>query len=98
MEEMKWFLTQEVAGEAGFEDLTALTQVKLPTRAKLELARNYWDEMGRGNARGMHGPLLAMLANRLGLEPRDETTVWDRLLLLIQWRVSQQTGATPITR
>jgi hypothetical protein len=98
MEEMKWFLTQEVAGEAGFEDLTALTQVKLPTRAKLELARNYWDEMGRGNARGMHGPLLAMLANRLGLEPRDETTVWDRLLLRIQWRVSQQTGATPITR
>jgi hypothetical protein len=61
-EEMKWFLTQEVAGEAGFEDLTALTQVKLPPRAKLELARNYWDEMGRGNAKGMHGPLLATLA------------------------------------
>ena len=81
MEEMKWFLTQEVAGEAGFEDLTALTQVKLPTRAKLELARNYWDEMGRGNAKGMHGPLLAMLANRLGLEPRDETTVWESLAL-----------------
>src|SRR5208337_1328966 len=50
LDQMKWFLTQEVAGEAGFEDLTALTQVRLPTRVKLELARNYWDEMGRGQA------------------------------------------------
>ena len=50
--------TQEAAGEAGFDDLVAMTQVKLPTRAKLELARNYWDEMGRGNPKGMHGPML----------------------------------------
>src|SRR4029450_12082198 len=28
MAEMRWFLTQEIAGEAGFEDLTALTQVR----------------------------------------------------------------------
>ncbi len=81
MDAMKWFLTQEVAGEAGFEDLTALTQVKLPVRPKLELARNYWDEMGRGNAKGMHGPLLETLAHRLGLEPSVETTVWESLAL-----------------
>ena len=81
MEEMRWFLTQEVAGEAGFEDLSALTQVKLPVRPKLEIARNYWDEMGRGNAKGMHGPLLETLAERLGLEPRVETTVWEALAL-----------------
>ena len=49
LEELRWFLEQEAAGEAGFDDLVAYTQVKLPTRAKLELARNYWDEMGRGN-------------------------------------------------
>ena len=35
IEEMKWFLTQEVEGEAGFEDLTALTQVKLPPPGKI---------------------------------------------------------------
>lgn len=75
LEEMKWFLTQEVAGEAGFEDLTAITQVKLPPRAKLELARNYWDEMGRGNAKGMHGPLLESMARHLELRPTFETTV-----------------------
>ena len=81
MAEMKWFLTQEIAGEAGFEDLTALTQVRFPTRPKLELARNYWDEMGRGNPKGMHGPLLERLAVSLGLQPRVETTVWESLAL-----------------
>jgi hypothetical protein len=81
LEQMKWFLTQEVAGEAGFEDLTALTQVKLPTRPKLELARNYWDEMGRGKPKGMHGPLLETLAHRLRLQPAIESTVWESLAL-----------------
>ena len=81
MDEMRWFLTQEVAGEAGFEDLSALTQVKLPQRPKLEIARNYWDEMGRGNPKGMHGPMLEVLSERLGLEPRIETTVWEALAL-----------------
>ena len=49
LDQMKWFLAQEVVGEAGFEDLTALTQVRLSSQPKLEMARNYWDEMGRGN-------------------------------------------------
>ncbi len=81
MEEMRWFLQQEVAGEAGFEDLTALTQVRLATQPKLELARNYWDEMGRGNAKGMHGPMLEHLSVRLDLKPAIETTVWESLAL-----------------
>ena len=80
-DQVLWFLHQEVAGEAGFDDLVALTQVRLPTRPKLELARNYWDEMGRGQAKGMHGPMLARLAKSLGLAPRPETTVWQSLAL-----------------
>jgi hypothetical protein len=81
MDQMKWFLTQEVAGEAGFEDLTALTQLKLPSRPKLELARNYWDEMGRGNPKAMHGPLLSGLAEHLELEPLPDTTPTESLTL-----------------
>ena len=80
-DQMQWFLTQEVAGEAGFEDLSALTQVKLPMQAKLEIARNYWDEMGRGNPKGMHGPLLEALAVHLKLQPTIENTVWESLAL-----------------
>lgn len=81
LEEMRWFLLQEVAGEAGFEDLVALAQVKMPDRPKLELARNYWDEMGRGNLSGMHGPMLARLADHLNLYPEIERTVWPSLAL-----------------
>lgn len=79
-DEMRWFLGQEVAGEAGFEDLVALAQLKLPARAKLELARNYWDEMGRGREGGMHGPMLARLAEQLQLGDFDDV-VWEAVAL-----------------
>lgn len=81
LEEMQWFLLQEVAGEAGFEDLVAYAQVKMPTRPKLELARNYWDEMGRGSEGGMHGPMLEKLAVALDLHPTVDSTVWPSLAL-----------------
>ncbi len=81
LDQMRWFLTQEAAGEAGFEDLLAYAQVRMPERAKLEFARNYWDEMGRGNAKGMHGPMLHRLVAALELKPRIERTVWESLAL-----------------
>jgi len=81
VEQMRWFLTQEAAGEAGFDDLVALAQVKLPTPAKLELARNYWDEMGRGHEGGMHGPMLDGVVRELALKPAIDETVWPSLAL-----------------
>jgi hypothetical protein len=80
-EDIKWFLHQEVAGEAGFEDLLAITQVKMPECAKLEMARNYWDEMGRGAAKGMHGPMLARLAAYFELAPSSRNVVPESLAL-----------------
>ena len=81
-EEMNWFLEQEAAGEAGFDDLVALAQVKVPVdQAKLELASNYWDEMGRGNEKGMHGPMLNRAVQTLGLKPTIEGTLWPSLAL-----------------
>lgn len=74
---LRWFLKQEVSGEAGFEDLVALTQLRMPQQAKLELARNYWDELGRGAARGMHGPMLHALAVALRLDELDAPIVWE---------------------
>lgn len=81
LEQMRWFLGQEVAGEAGFDDLVALTQVKLPAGPKLELARNYWDEMGQGHASAMHGPMLSRLAAELGLVESEQEPVWESLAL-----------------
>lgn len=79
--DMLWFLTQEVAGEAGFDDLLAMTQVKMPVTAKLEMARNYWDEMGRGNSKGMHGPMLERLAHHIEVNPTPESVIPDALAL-----------------
>lgn len=81
LQQMRWFLQQEVAGEAGFDDLLALTQVRMPLRAKLELARNYWDEMGRGREPAMHGPLLTNLARALEIDFDPRRTVWEALAL-----------------
>ena len=81
MGQMCWFLQQEAAGEAGFDDLVAMTQVKLPTQAKLELARNYWDEMGRGHENSMHGLMLEKTVKDLHLAPTIEDTVWESLAL-----------------
>jgi hypothetical protein len=81
MAQMRWFLAQEIAGEAGFDDLTALTLPRMPVRPKLELARNFWDEMGRGNARGMHGPMLEDLADWLRLNDDPPPPVWQSFAL-----------------
>lgn len=77
--DMCWFLRQEMAGEAGFDDLVALSQLKLPAQAKLEMARNYWDEMGQGHAGGMHGPMLQRLGDCLPAQL--SSTVWESLAL-----------------
>ena len=79
--QMRWFIEQEVAGEAGFDDLLALTQVKMPETAKLEMARNYWDEMGRGTSKGMHGPMLECLARHLEVHPTPDNVIPEALAL-----------------
>ena len=81
LQQMRWFLTQEAAGEAGFDDLLAYTQVKLPAQAKLECARNYWDEMGHGKQSAMHGQMLERIVDQLNLQPQIDTTVWQALAL-----------------
>lgn len=85
LDQLRWFLRQEVAGEAGFDDLVALTQLGMPDQAKLELARNYWDEMGRGHASAMHGPMLARLARVFeidqSIDPVPEAVALSNLLV-----------------
>jgi hypothetical protein len=83
LDDMRWFVFQELSGEAGFDDLVALAQLGLPPRAKLEMARNYWDEMGRGQERAMHGPMLERLAEELDVAElaRRSQPVWESLAL-----------------
>ncbi len=37
--------------------------------------------MGRGNAKGMHGPMLARLVDSLSLDPTIDGTAWESLAL-----------------
>lgn len=88
--ELTWFLGQEVAGEAGFDDLLALAQLQMPDAVKLEMARNFWDEMGRGRSSGMHGPMLAALAEGLTVRLPREKIVWEsqalsNLMVALAW-------------
>jgi hypothetical protein len=51
------FLALEGGPDGGFDDLVALCQVGLSGEPKLELARNYWDELGTGSLAAVHTAL-----------------------------------------
>jgi len=61
------FIELEGGPDGGFDDLVAICQVGLDGEAKLELARNYWDEMGRGAATEVHTELHGRLKAALGI-------------------------------
>src|SRR4051812_23245299 len=71
------FLNLEGGPDGGFDDLVALCQVGLGGRPKVELATNYWDEMGNGEVEGVHTDLHRLLAGALDLRavPRAEQPV-----------------------
>jgi diacylglycerol kinase family enzyme len=58
-----WFLGLEGGPDGGFDDLVAVAQVGLSGEPKLEMARNYWDEMGRGDLDAVHTELHRVMAS-----------------------------------
>lgn len=69
-DELVHFLALEGGPDGGFDDLVALCQVGLAGEAKLELATNYWDEMGNGTLSRVHTVLHDDLVAACEL-PRD---------------------------
>jgi len=67
-DQLEWFFRMECAGEAAFDDLVALAQVGTRGDVKIEMASNYWDEMGRGKSHAVHTHLFHRLINGLSLE------------------------------
>lgn len=65
------FLTVEGGPDAGFDDLVAACQVGLSGPAKLELAVNYWDEMGNGRLDDVHTLLHDRLAAAIEMRRPD---------------------------
>jgi hypothetical protein len=56
-EQVVTFLALEGGPDAGFDDLVAACQVGLSGAPKMELATNYWDEMGDGDPDAVHTTL-----------------------------------------
>lgn len=76
------FLSLEGGPDAGFDDLVAMCQLGLPARAKMELATNYWDEMGNGDLCAVHTYLHEQLSDALHLEPIDDESTLARSAIL----------------
>ncbi len=96
------FLSVEGGPDGGFDDLVAICQVGLDGTAKLELAQNYWDEMGAGSFARVHTELhrKLSLAMRLTTPPRHllpiaalERSVLTGLLATNRWLQPEMLGA-----
>ncbi|MCU0312391.1 MAG: iron-containing redox enzyme family protein [Acidimicrobiales bacterium] len=60
------FLVLEGGPDAGFDDLVAVAQVGIDGPAKVVMAANYWDEMGRGEPAAVHAELHRALVGVIG--------------------------------
>lgn len=71
------FLALEGGPDHGFDDLVAACQIGLEGRAKMEMARNFWDEMGGGDPDRVHRVLYRRFATAVDLPsiPRAEQPV-----------------------
>ena len=65
--EVLTFLALEGGPDAGFDDLVAVCQVGLAGSAKMELATNYWDEMGNGDPAEVHTTLHDQLVEAIAM-------------------------------
>ena len=96
------FLSLEGGPDGGFDDLVAACQLGLDGEPKLELARNYWDEMGNGSPARVHTELHRKLTRALGLAcpPREaqpvealERSVLTGVLATNRWLQPELLGA-----
>jgi hypothetical protein len=66
-DEVVHFLALEGGPDAGFDDLVAACQIGLTGAPKMELAVNYWDEMGNGEAAAVHTTLHGQLVEAIAM-------------------------------
>jgi hypothetical protein len=101
-EDLVWLLALEGGPDGGFDDLVAVCQVGLDGSAKLELANNYWDEMGNGDPAAIHTELHRRLAKalRFPVIPREvqpvaalERSALGGLLATNRWLQPEMLGA-----
>ncbi len=71
VEHLRTYMIQESVIDARFDDLLALMQVGTAGSAKMEIARNFWDEMGNGRADEVHTHLFNKIFEVFEVEPAE---------------------------
>jgi hypothetical protein len=103
---LRRFLAIEGGPDGGFDDLVALCQVGLSGAAKMELAQNYWDEMGDGDPAEVHTDLHHRMAEIVGIPSLPRTSLPDAalertalggLLATNRWLQPEMLGALGLT-
>jgi hypothetical protein len=106
LDELMDFLQLEGGPDGGFDDLVAALQIGLSGEPKLELARNYWDEMGHGALDKVHTELHRRLGRALELAdlPREEQplealerSAFGSLLATNRWLQPEMVGSLGMT-
>jgi len=64
-ENLRFLIAQE--SPPRFDDLVSMIQIGNPIQMKMELARNYWDEMGNGNPCDAHSVLFEKVLTYFGI-------------------------------
>ena len=70
-QDLRYYLIQETCLDPKFDDLLALMKIGLKGKIKMEIAHNYWDEMGNGNLEEVHTHLFDASLKDLGVSAED---------------------------
>ncbi|MEW2608703.1 iron-containing redox enzyme family protein [Streptomyces sp. NPDC047880] len=68
-EDLRLLLAQETSLDPRFDDILALLQIGRHGVEKMEIAANYWDEMGNGEHAGVHTTLFSQALEAIGADP-----------------------------
>ncbi|MBC9716068.1 iron-containing redox enzyme family protein [Streptomyces sp. TRM66268-LWL] len=66
-EDFRKFVLQESSVDARFDDLLATMQVGTDGATKMEIANNFWDEMGNGDPAQVHTVLFQRIIEHFGI-------------------------------
>lgn len=76
---LRTFFAQEISVDGSFSDFLALLLIGTGGSIRMEISKNYWDEMGNGNPEQVHTDLFMRAVRALGLgeaELEAEASLW----------------------
>jgi hypothetical protein len=94
--EIALFIAAEELVDGKFDDLVAMVQVGLTGPAKMTIAENYWDEMGRGDPGQVHTTLFAsssaymidlLASHGVGVDGLESAEIYENACLLMYYGI-----------